>query len=259
MSTEFVRVSMPMPASQEGDDLVVPLFKKKTPTIPNPPIGSMFGRLTVVSDWTSRGSGKGLFAVVRCVCGVEKEVAKLSLLRGNAKSCGCLRAEGNQTTHGQAGTSTYQSWQNMKKRCQSPTNNRYQYYGAKGISVCLEWETFEGFLKDMGQKPFLGASLERLDADGNYNKENCVWADAKTQNNNTHSNVLWEYRGKKYSLSALSELSGLKSSTLNSRLRIYKWSVERAVETPVLLPSESATLSAETGPAALSHKLYQVT
>lgn len=257
MTTELVKASIPIPAVQPGDDLVVPLHRKRKPTTPNPLPGSVFGRLVVVSDWVSRGSGLGLYASVKCVCGTSLEVSKRNLTSGNTQSCGCLRSEGNRTTHGLTGSSTYASWQKMKRRCQSPTNNRYQYYGGRGITFCASWETFEGFLADMGQKPFTGASLERVDADGNYCKENCVWADAKTQNNNTHSNTLFEYKGVKYGLSALASLSGLNLRTLSSRLYQYKWSVERAVETPVLLPSESATLLPEEGLGAIRHKLYE--
>ena len=83
-------------------------------------------------------------------------------------------------------TPTYRSWEAMKARCDNPQNNRYKYYGAKGISYPSAWFYFEGFLKDMGERPE-GKTLERKESAQNYSKDNCIWADAITQNRNRGS------------------------------------------------------------------------
>jgi len=226
----------------------------KTPT---PLVGTVFGRLTVVSEFHVRGNDR--YATCRCSCGAEKEVSKGNLISGRNNSCGCLRKElskERRTTHGMSQTPVYSSWTHMLSRCQNPANEHYHYYGGRGIKVCKEWQTIEGFYKDMGDPPFVGATLERLDTNLGYCKSNCVWADMESQADNTRRSIRFEYRGKLMSLKEMAELSGVSVKTLYCRLHDYKWSVARAVESPVTPRSESNRIPRETGPAAIRHKLY---
>lgn len=82
---------------------------------------------------------------------------------------------------------TYLSWAAMKDRCLRVKNVNYPNYGAIGITICEEWMYFSAFLRDMGPRP-AGKTLDRIDPNGNYTKENCRWADSKTQGNNKRYN-----------------------------------------------------------------------
>lgn len=87
--------------------------------------------------------------------------------------------------HGRTNSTEYRTWYAMKDRCYNPKNARFSRYGARGITVCERWLTsFTKFLEDMGEKPSISLSIERLDPNGNYEPENCVWADQLTQSRN---------------------------------------------------------------------------
>ena len=87
-------------------------------------------------------------------------------------------------SHGMSTTKIYKRWRTMLSRCENPNCNTYQKYGAKGVTVCERWHKFENFYEDMGEPPFEGATLERVDGTIGYTPENVIWADYTTQNRN---------------------------------------------------------------------------
>jgi hypothetical protein len=84
--------------------------------------------------------------------------------------------------HGWSKTPTYVSWKAMRARCRDENNASWPQYGAKGITVCERWQTFENFLADMGERPSLDHSIDRRDETGNYEPGNCRWLTRAEQN-----------------------------------------------------------------------------
>jgi hypothetical protein len=121
----------------------------------------------------------------------------------------------------------------MKKRCDNPTDSAYHKYGAKGITYCERWRSFENFFEDMGACP-TGYSIERKDVNGNYEPGNCEWIPLKKQARNRTSNRYVTYKGETKMVVEWSEYLGMEYRILYSRLFTYNWPVDLAFETPVV-------------------------
>ena len=182
--------------------------------------GQRFGRLCVIERAPDNPKRPGVTCwSCLCDCGNSLVVAGGSLASGNTKSCGCIRIE-LITKHGNTKHPLYETWRHMIRRCHDETNKGYRHYGARGISVCDEWrgeDGFHRFAEDMGPKP-AGLTLERVDNDGPYTKENCEWATYTTQERNRRYNRLITYDGKTACLSEWAELLGLSSQALAWRI-----------------------------------------
>lgn len=108
----------------------------------------------------------------------------------------------------------------MKQRCTNPRSKFFAYYGGRGITICADWiDSFENFLKDMGEKPE-DMSLDRINNNGSYEPGNCRWATKKEQQNNLRSNRIYNLYGKDFTISQLSEKFGIHRNTLDRRLKL---------------------------------------
>lgn len=175
-----------------------------------------FGRLTVLR-YAGKKDRRNHLWLCRCDCGTEKVVIGGNLLRGNTRSCGCLKRE-IHTSHGAWGNPTYVSWNTMLQRCLNHRKPAYRRYGGRGITVCERWRRFENFLADMGERP-AGRTLDRYpDKDGNYEPGNCRWATPTEQANNTKRNVWVEFRGERKTIAQWARELSMKENTLRRRL-----------------------------------------
>jgi len=85
----------------------------------------------------------------------------------------------------------YATWDAMKQRCYNTNCSLYPYYGGRGITVCETWLGLNGFMQfslDMGEKPSKKHSIDRVDNNSNYSKNNCRWATKFEQQSNLRSN-----------------------------------------------------------------------
>ena len=135
-----------------------------------------------------------------------------------------LKTDGTPT-HGMARSPVYISWSNMKARCSNLNNPSYKHYGERGITYCEEWKLFENFYSDVGHLWTEGLTLERIDVDGNYCKENCTWVTRYKQAINRTNTRMFEMGGKTMTLTDWAKYLGKKRSTLAQRYYVLKWSV----------------------------------
>lgn len=118
--------------------------------------------------------------------------------------------------------STYIVWHNMIARCTKTDHVSYMAYGGRGIKVCDSWlSSFETFLKDIGERPSLKHSLDRIDADGHYILGNVRWATDKEQGRNKRNTVRIEWpegSGEIKSAADVAESLGIDYRTFRSQL-----------------------------------------
>lgn len=176
----------------------------------------------------------------RCDCGGEALVTTSHLNRGHTRSCGCVRKEiasrqgKASATHGMTGTPLYKIWVGIKTRCSNPRVQEFKNYGGRGIMMCARWrDSFEAFVEDMGPRPTSKHSIERVDNDGNYEPDNCIWLEKRLQGRNTRRTMWLEFRGRRLRLSEWANEVGLRPRTLYQRLE-RGWSLKKALTTPTI-------------------------
>lgn len=193
-------------------------------------IGKRFGKLVVI-ECAGKNNYKSLMWKCVCDCGNERTVDGSGLRAGRNKSCGCSspRFPGNIDTHGYVGTRVYGIWCGMNSRCAKNAEPKTRkLYFDKGITVCKRWKDFRNFLEDMGEPDAL-MSIDRINGNKGYYKENCRWADSKTQGNNTSSNHILEIDGVRKTISQWSDETGTKANTIVWRVR-RGWPHELAIK-----------------------------
>ena len=200
--------------------------------------GKKFGKLTVIKKADDYISPKGMHAprwLCQCDCGKIKEIAQSSLNSGHAKSCGCSQYQG-KTKHGLYGTRLYHIWSNMKERCNSKNNKRYNAYGGRGITYCEQWNDFSEFSKwalENGYKDNL--TIERKDVNGNYCPENCCWIPLSEQAKNRRPSLrLKDKNGVERLMIEVAEELGISAKTVRAR-HSAGWDLNLAVYTPLTM------------------------
>jgi len=122
----------------------------------------------------------------------------------------------------------------MRRRCENPSRPDYKWYGARGIQVCQEWQSFRVFARWALAKGYAESlTIDREDNDKDYTPGNCRWVTIKDQERNRRNTFMVTYQGKQCALSELAEKAGLNTSTVLTRVQRQGWTVEAALNTPV--------------------------
>ncbi|BBD65566.1 hypothetical protein NIES4072_07590 [Nostoc commune NIES-4072] len=198
-------------------------------------VGKRFTKL-VVTSLSHKNQDNNYFWNCVCDCGNTVTVRSSSLTTCLTKSCGCIgiskrfqQGQALRLTHGLYKTSTYNSWAQMKSRCSNPNTPDYENYGGRGITIQPEWNDFNNFLADMGERPSDKDSLDRIDPQGNYTSTNCRWATQDEQASNRRYHYKIEYQGQTKTISEWSRITGIPISTIRTRIKKFNWTPEKAL------------------------------
>lgn len=199
-------------------------------------VGERFGMLLVFERTALRNKHQCAMYRCRCDCGTEKLIVRGSLTNRLVTSCGCQQ---NKCKHGGSRRGRrapeYRTWESMLARCYKKDHHNYERYGARGISVCNEWQGDDGFanfLSDMGPQPTPEHSIDRINNDAGYSPDNCRWATPKEQARNRRSSVVLTHAGRTRCVSEWAEVLGVNVQSLFSRIG-KGWSAERVLATPI--------------------------
>jgi hypothetical protein len=199
------------------------------------PPNTRFGRLVVIDAPRSVkkqiGTGTIILYPCMCDCGTMMDARANALRSGNTASCGCLFRDSlieRNRTHGLSRTPEYRIWKNMRRRCNAATCQDFKNYGGRGIGISERWNDFKVFVDDMGKRPSKRHSIDRIDFNGDYCKENCRWATAGEQANNTRMNYRITIGGQTKNLSQWAREYRIGRTKLRYRLK-HGWGVLRAL------------------------------
>ena len=192
-------------------------------------VGKKYGVLTVIFEIENRNKNGHILYHVKCDCGKEKQVLGASLRSGASRSCNnCSFLTGS---HGMWKSREFNIWQSMKDRCYNKNSPIFKNYGLRGIKVCDRWlNSFKNFYSDMGNSNSL--SIDRINVNGNYELDNCRWANAKTQARNRTNNTVFTYLNETLCGSEWCEKLNMPTSTFYNRIK-RGWSIDKIVNTPI--------------------------
>lgn len=205
--------------------------------------GDKYGRLTILEEVEPTINIKGQKIrrfLCQCECGNKKIVSFYNLLKGNTRSCGCLKKESEQRfgltrkyPKEAVSSRLYRIWFSMKQRCYDSKSSNFYLYGGRGISVCAEWKndyiSFYNWAVTNGYSDSL--SIDRINNNGNYEPSNCRWATRREQANNTRRNTILTLGNESHTASEWSRITNIGLSTILQRKNVYKWSDERTLTT----------------------------
>lgn len=201
--------------------------------------GDRFGKLVVLGEIDGRLNGHRAYRCL-CDCGNTTIATVSDLLSGKRVSCGCKKRENAENRRkypkGTTKSSLYYIWSGIIQRCENPNSPEYKSYGGRGIAVFDAWHEFQAFNDWAVSNGFSkGLSIERIDVNGDYCPENCKFIPRTDQCLNRQNTLRYKGEVLKHACARL----GISYQTVHSRIKKFGWSVEKAVETPLLKGSRN--------------------
>ena len=184
-----------------------------------------FGNLVVIKSLGYyKPNDRHFWSLVKCDCGNVFPIQDTYLVNNRQTKCADCSRKAN-AKHLMTNSRIYHVYQSMKGRCCNPNNPQYSNYGGRGIKICQEWlEDSGSFIKwayatgydDIAD--YMQCTLDRIDVNGDYCPENCRWINNKEQARNKRDTRYMIYRNEKKSVMEVSEITGIKASTIKYRL-----------------------------------------
>lgn len=189
--------------------------------------GKVFNSWTVLEEGPRDIYGKRTW-ISKCKCGSIKVIAQGNLESLRTRMCRPCSLEARKLPEKMEDHRLYLTWKSMHSRCNNPNTASYKNYGSRGIKVCERWRSFYLFLEDMYPSYKEGLTLDRVDVDRGYSKDNCRWATVEEQSNNKRDSIKIEYKGKVYTEAQLDRAFNIKRTTMQRRRRAG-WTVEELI------------------------------
>lgn len=202
--------------------------------------GQQIGELYVINKAPHRYTPCGHKMTLwncRCKCGKVIQVPTHDITSGHTKHC---KKCGMQFArkHGDYQTRLYNVYREIKRRCYTPSNHNYPYYGGRGISMCDEWKndylSFKQWAISQGydeRNPRYIQTIDRIDTNGDYSPQNCRLADYKQQSNNKRTSHFITYNGETHTVTEWAEKLNVPPFVFFGRIS-YGWSDEKVLSTP---------------------------
>lgn len=161
--------------------------------------GERFGELTVLEVVDKDSHGRAIWECL-CSCGKKCRVRARSLKSGQVISCGHVNRQKSAERmgklnykHGASNEPWFSNYLGMLHRVYNPNERQRLYYNhekIKGDLIDPEWETNPwAFYKEIGPKPDLHATVDRIDGHKGYIPGNVRWASHELQSiNRTYDN-----------------------------------------------------------------------
>lgn len=178
--------------------------------------GKKFNSWLVIREVERDKHNKRVWECV-CNCGDTYFISQQNLCSGKSKRCRNCYRDVLKNLPKREDHRLYSTWKSMLNRCLNKNNRNYKNYGGRGIEVCKEWLDFEKFIEDMMPTFREGLTLDRVDVNGNYNLDNCRWADINQQSNNKVNSLSILFEGEYYTEANLARKTGVKRTTIQSR------------------------------------------
>lgn len=141
--------------------------------------------------------------------------------------------------HGESRTRLYRVWQNIHKRCTCETDEKFERYGGRGITMCDSWSNSFVAFRDWAyatgydaNAPAGECTIDRIDNSKGYCPENCRWVNRVVQQNNRRVNHLLTIDGEAKTIAEWCRISGKTFSQIYGRLR-RGWEAKDAVFKPI--------------------------